>query len=106
MSKAWNGLCVDEVLFSTGNKILEEGLLVYHFLKVVRKSGTHPDRSVTVVTTHYAQMVWLRHCVAFVSECLYRGYYPILLEVATMDRFQGLQAQANLAFLVSVIHGS
>ena len=42
-----------------------------HFLEVASKAGTYSERCVAAVTTHYAQMVWLRHCVAFVGKRLH-----------------------------------
>ena len=105
MVNAWESLFVDDVLVSIGNMSMEEGLLVCHFLEVATKVGAYPERFVAVVTTHYAQMVWLQHCVDYVSNCLCGGQYPILLEVATLDRFHGLQAQVILASLVPDIPG-
>ena len=71
--EAWNCLTVDDVLASTGNMSLEEGLLVSHFLDLATKAGTYPERSVAVVTTHYAQMVWLQHCVDYVGRRIHGG---------------------------------
>ena len=65
--KAWNCLKMDDVLASAGNMSMEEGLLVCHFLKLASKRGTYPERSVAVVTTHYAQMVWLHDCVDWIA---------------------------------------
>ena len=47
---------------------LEQGLTVCHFLEVAVRAGTYPDWSVAVVTTHDAQMVWLKHCVQLVGS--------------------------------------
>ena len=38
------------------------------FLEYAARKGTYPAQSVAVVTTHYAQMVWLKHCVACVGR--------------------------------------
>ena len=71
---------------------MEEGLLVCHFLELAVKASTYPDTSVAVVTTHYVQMVWLHHCVEFVGSRMCDGRHPVLLAVAALDWFQGLQA--------------
>ena len=75
--------------------------MVCHFFELAVRRGTYPARSVAVVTTHYTQMVWLKHCVRFVG-CRWQGSQVNLLKtVATLDRFQGLQAQVILASVVS-----
>ena len=56
---AWKCMKMHDVLASAGNMSMEEGLLVCRFLELVVRAGTYPDRSLAVVTTHYAQMVWL-----------------------------------------------
>ena len=101
--EAWNCLRMDDVLASAGNMSREEGLLACYFLELATKCGTYPDRSLAVVTTHYGQMVWLRHCVEFVGRRMCHGRHPILLAVATLDWFQGLQAQVILDSLVSAV---
>ena len=55
--------------------------------------------------TYYAQMVWLRHCVDVLGKCLCSGQPPILRELGTLDRFQGLQAQVILVSLLSNVPG-
>ena len=61
--------------------------------------------AVAVVTTHYAQMVWLKHCVACVGRKWHTHHVNLLRTVATLDRFQGLQAPVILASLVSTTAG-
>ena len=56
-------------------------------------------------TTNYADMVWVQHCVDYVSKFLCGGQYPIPLQIATVDQSQGLQAQVILASLVSDVPG-
>ena len=68
VAEAWANLRMDPVLLSKGGLSMEEGLLVCHFLEHAARTGTYPAQSVAVVTTHYAHMVWLQHCVAFVGR--------------------------------------
>ena len=70
-----------------------------------KKARTYIERYVAVVTTHYAQMVWLSHCVAFFSRQLHLGQCPVLHVIAALDGFQGMQAQVILASLVSEAQG-
>ena len=88
-----------------GGLSMEEGLLVCHFLEYAARKGTYPAQSVAAVTTHYAQMVWLQHCVAFVGPKCQAHHVNLLRTVATLDRFQGLQAPVILASLVSPTTG-
>jgi hypothetical protein len=74
-------------------------------LEYAARKGTYPAQSVAVVTTHYAQMVWLKHCVAFVGRKWQAHHVNLLRTVATLDRFQGLQAPVILASLVSPTPG-
>ena len=76
-----------------------------HFLEYAVRRGTYPAQSVAVVTTHYAQMVWLQHCVTFVGRKWQAHPVKLLRTVATLDRFQGLQALVILASLVSPTPG-
>ena len=96
---------MDNVLVGRGNMSMEEGLLVCHFFEVVVRKGTYPDRSVVIVTTQYAQMVCLKSCVRYVCRKMSNTSTPIVLAIATLDRFQGLQARAILASLVSPTPG-
>ena len=79
--------------------------MVCPFLELACKAWAILEKYVVVMTAHCAQMVWLRHRVDVVNRCLCGGEYPILLEVATLHRFQGLQAQVILASPVSDIPG-
>ena len=81
---------------------MEEGLLVCLFLDYATKRGTHPAQSVAVVTTHYAQMVWLQFCERFVGRKWQANPANLLKTVTTLDRFQGLQAPVIVASLVSL----
>ena len=49
------------------------------------------------MTTHYAQMVWLQHCVRFVGRKWQAHPVNLVRTVATLDRVQGLQAPVILA---------
>ena len=76
-----------------------------HFMELGVRKGTYPKRSVVVVITPYAQMVWLKWCVEYVGRKKFHATTPILLAIATLDRFQGLQAQVICASLVSPTPG-
>ena len=84
---------------------IEEALLVCHFLELAVRKGTYPNRSVAVVTTYHAQTVWLQWCLRYVGRKWQATQVPILETVATLDRFQGLQAQVILAPLVTATAG-
>ena len=101
VEEAWANLRMEPVLLNKGGLSMEEGLLVCHFLEYAVRRGPYPTRSVAVVTTHYAQMVWLQHCVRFVGRKWRAHPANLLRTVATLDRFQGLQAPVILASLVS-----
>ena len=61
-----------------------------------------PPKSVAIVTTHYAQMLWLQHCVWEAGRRLHGNQaYECVQTIATVDRYQGLQAPVVLASLVS-----
>ena len=96
---------MDPVLLNKGGLSMEEGLLVCHFLEYAARKGTYPAQSVAVVTTHYTQMVWLKHCVASVGRKWQSHHVNLLSTVATLDRFQGLQAPVILASLPSKTPG-
>ena len=72
-----------------------------HFLDYAVRRGTYPAQSVAVVKTHYAQTVWLDYCLRFVGCTWHANPVTLLKTVATLDRFQGLQALAILASPVS-----
>ena len=106
LEDAWANMRMDPVLLNKGRLSMEEGLLVCHFLVYAVRRGTYPAQSVAVVTTYYAQMVWLDHCVRFVGCRWQANPVNLLKTVATLDRFQGLQAQVILASLVLGHQGS
>ena len=105
VQEAWATLRMDPELLNKGGLSMEEGLLVCHFLEYAARKGTYPAQSPAVVTTHYAQMVWLKHCVAFVGRKWQAHHVNLLRTVATLDRFHGLQAPEILASLVSTTPG-
>ena len=105
VEEAWANLRMDPVLLNMGGLSMEEGLLMCHFLEYAVDRGTYPAQSVAVVTTHYAQMVWLQHCVRFVGRKWHAHPANLLRTVATVDRCQGLQAPVILASLVSPTPG-
>ena len=105
VEEAWANLRMDPVLLSKGGLSMEEGLMVCHFLEYAVRRGTYPAQSVAVVTTHYAQMVWLQHCVTFVGRKWQAHPVNLLRTVATLDRFQGLQAPVIPPSLVSPTPG-
>ena len=96
---------IDPVLLIQGNLTMEEGLLVCHLLELAVRRGTYPARSVAVVTTHDAQMVWLDYCVRFVGCTWQANPVNLLKTVATRDWFHWLQAPVILASLVSATPG-
>ena len=105
VEEAWANLRMDPVLLSKEGLSMEEGLLVCHFFEYAARKGTYPAQSVAVVTTHCAQMVWLKHCVAFVGRKWQAHHVNLLRTVATLDRFQGLQAPVILGSVVSPAPG-
>ena len=87
VEEEWANLRMDPVLLSQGGLSMEEGLLVCHFLEYAVRRGTYPAQSVAVLTTHYAQMVWLQHYVTFVGRKWQAHPVNLLRTVATLDRF-------------------
>ena len=105
VEEAWDNLRMDPVLLNKGGLSMKEGVLVCNFLEYAVTRATYPAQSVAVVTTHYAQMVWLQHCVRFVGRKWQAHPVNLLRTVATLDRFQVLQAPVILACLVSPTPG-
>ena len=105
VEEAWANVRMDPVLLNKGGLSMEEGLLFCHFLEYAVRRGSYPAQSVAVVTTPYAQMVWLQHCVTFVGGKWQANPVNLLRTVATLERFQGLQAPVILASLVSPTPG-
>ena len=73
-----------------------------HFLEHAQNANVYPPKSVAIVSTHYAQMLWLQHCVWEAGRRLHGDQaYECVQMIATLDRYQGLQAPVVLASLVS-----
>ena len=103
---AWANMPMDPVLLNKGGLSMQEGLPVHRFLEYATKRGTYPAKPVAVVTTHYAQIVWLDYCVRFVGCRWQANSVNLLKTVATPDLFQGLQAPVILASLLWGHQGS
>ena len=85
-----------------GNTSKREAWLVLHFLEHAQSANVYPPKSVAIVTTHYAQMLWLQHCVWEAGRRLHGDQaYECVQTIATLDRYQGLQALVVLASMVS-----
>ena len=99
---AWQSLVMDEAMRNQGNTSKEEAWLVLHFLEHAHNANVYPPKSVAIVTTHYAQMLWLQHCVWEAGRRLHGDQaYECVHMIATRDRYQGLQALVVLTSLVS-----
>ena len=61
--RAWECLVMDADMLAQGNLSKDEAWLVLHFLEHAHNAHVYPSKSVAIVTTHYAQMLWLQHCV-------------------------------------------
>ena len=82
--------------------IADEASLVLHFLQHAHSAHVYPPKSVAIVTTHYAHMLWLQHCLWEAGHRLHGNQaYECVQTIATLDRYQGLQAPVVLASLVS-----
>ena len=102
VGRAWECLVMDEAMRNQGNTSREEAWLVLHFLEHAQSANVYPPKSVAIVTTHYAQMLWLQHCVWEAGRRLHGDQaYECVQMIATLDRYQGLQAPVVLASLVS-----
>ena len=98
---AWDSLVMDEDLRSKANVSRDKALLV-HFLENEHNAHSYPTKLAAIFTTHYAQMLWLLHCVWCVGTWLHGDHgYECVQTIATLDRYQGLQAPVVLASLVS-----
>ena len=61
-----------------------------------------PPPAVAIVTTHYAQMLWLQHCMWEAARRLHGDKaYECVQVIATLDRYNGLRAPVVLASMVS-----
>ena len=106
VGRAWESLVMDEAMRNQGNTSKEEAWLVLHFLEHAHSANVYPPKSVAIVTTHYAQMLWLQHCVWEAGRRLHGDQaYECVHMIATLDRYQGLQAPVVLASLVSLEPG-
>ena len=102
VGRAWESLVMDEAMRNEGNTSKDEALLVLHFLEHAHNANVYPPKSVAIVTTHYAQMLWLQHCVREAGRQMHGDQaYECVQMIATLDRYQGLQAPVVLASLVS-----
>ena len=102
VGKAWDCLVMDEAMLNQGNLSKREAWPVLHFLEHAHSANMYPPNSAAIVTTHFAQMLWLQHCVWEAGRRLHEGQaYECLQTIATLDRYQGLQAPVILASLVS-----
>ena len=65
LMRAWDCLVMDDEMLRQGNLSKDEAWLVLHFLEHAHNAQVYPPppRSVAIVTTHYAKMLWLQHCV-------------------------------------------
>ena len=102
IGRAWERLVMDDAMLAQGNLSREEAWLVLHFLEHAHSAHVYPPKSVAIVTTHYAQMLWLQHCVWKAGRRLHGDQaYECVQTIATLDRYQGLHAPVVLASVVS-----
>ena len=59
VGSAWDCLVMDEAMRNQGNLSKREAWLVLHFLAHAHSANVYPPKSVAIVTTDYAQMLWL-----------------------------------------------
>ena len=102
--RARDSLVVENDMLAQGNLSRDEAWLVLHFLEHAHNAQAYPPppRLVAILTTHYAQMLWLQHYV-WEAGCSLHGdqAYECVQVIATLDRYQGLQAPVVLASMVS-----
>ena len=95
-------LVMDADMLAQGNLSRDVAWLVLHFVDHAHNAHAYPPKSVAIVTTHYAKMLWLQHCVWEAGRRLHGNRaYECVQVIATLDRDQGLQAPVVLASLVS-----
>ena len=100
--RAWDSLVKDDEMLAKGNLSKEEPRLVLHFREHAPNAQAYPLHSVAIITPHYAQMLWLQHCVWEAGRRLHGDQaYECVQVIATLDRFQGLQPLIVLASMVS-----
>ena len=102
VGRAWECLVMDEAMRNQGNLSKREAWLVLYFLEHAHNANVYRPKSVAIVTTHYAQMPWLQHCEWEARRRLHGDQaYECVQTIATLDRYQGLQAPVVLASLLS-----
>ena len=94
---------MDNVLAGGGNTSMEEGLLVCHFLDLAVRARTYTYRLVAIVTTHYAQMVWLKSCVRYVGSKMSDTMHPIVFAIPTLE---GCKPKSSWPPWCPLLHGS
>ena len=100
--RAWDCPVIYDEMLRQGNLSKDEAWLVLHFLEHAHNAQAYPPRSVAIVTIHYAQMLWLQHCVWEAGRRLHGDQsYECVQVLATLDRYHGLQALVVLASMVS-----
>ena len=100
--RAWDYLVMDAHMLALANLSKDEAWLVLHFLEHAHNAHVYPPKSVAIVTTHYAQMLWLQHCVWEAGRRLHWNQANERVQtIATVDRYHGLQAPVVLASLLS-----
>ena len=104
VGRAWECLVMDEAMRTQGNTSREEAWLVLHFLEHAQSANVYPPKSVAIVTTRYAQMLRLQHCVWEAGrrlhgdqayECVHRNFY-VFSSIPTERR--------NLEFKMDIRH--
>ena len=104
--RAWDSLVMDDDMLAQGNLSRDDAWLVLHFLEHAHNAQVFPPHSVAIVTTHYAQMLWLQHCVWEAGPRLHGDQaYECVQVIATLDRYRGLQAPVVVASMVSLEPG-
>ena len=87
IGRAWECLVMDEAMLAQGNLSKEEAWLVLHFLEHAHSAHVYPPKSVAIITTHYAQMLWLQHCVWEAGRRLHADQeYECVQTIATLDQ--------------------
>ena len=72
--QAGDSLIMNDEMRSKGNVSKNEALLVVHCLEHAHNAHSSPPpppKSLGIVTTHYAQMLWVLHCVWVVGHKLH-----------------------------------
>ena len=89
--KPWDCLVMDDEMLRQGNLSKDEAWRMLHFLDHAHNAQAYPPRSVAIVTTHYAQMLWLQHFVWEAGGRLHGDQaYECVQVIATLDQYQGV----------------